>query len=79
MSKFEIIELILMYTAIWTLLAWVCMGLVAFVIWLLVFKIFNNDTPKFQDVDRKFFGGYQPKEFVSDMNNNPPDGPNGGN
>ncbi|WP_016758118.1 MULTISPECIES: hypothetical protein [Leptospira] len=79
MSKLEIVELILMYTVFWTLLGWAIIGFVAFVIWFLVFKIFNDETPKFQDLDRRFIGGYQPKESTSHMNNNPPDGPCGGN
>lgn len=65
MSNIETLLLILMYTAIWTLLGWTCIGIVAFVIWLFVFKIFNNNAPKFQDLDRKFSGALQSEKFKS--------------
>ncbi|EMF82120.1 hypothetical protein LEP1GSC188_3372 [Leptospira weilii serovar Topaz str. LT2116] len=71
MSKLEIVELILLYTVIGTLLSWVVIGLVAFIIWFFVFKILNDDTPKFQDVDRKYIGVYQPNQERAE-NCNPP-------
>ncbi|EKN89035.1 hypothetical protein LEP1GSC034_3871 [Leptospira interrogans str. 2003000735] len=78
MSEFEIIELILLYTFIGTLLSWVIIGLVAFIIWFFVFKILNDDTPKFQDVDRKYFGGYQPNHGRAEDRNPPKEKAGGG-
>ncbi|WP_017863219.1 hypothetical protein [Leptospira santarosai] len=77
MSKLEILELVLMYATFWTLVGWMFFGLIFILIRFLVFEIFNNDTPKFQDLDRKFIGGYQPKRS-QDTNQNPPRGEAGG-